>query len=154
MMRDEQRPPQRRVTDMAGDAVWGADVGFSGQYCESGKSFHEATFDLPPVAERLGFEVWRAHDLGEMLAARGLACDESVQVFELGHARYIERLLALDVRMSACLPWRIAVFTRAGATWFALADLVPAGVAPGPALAALLAEIEAKLRYVIAVSRI
>lgn len=47
------------------------------------------------------------------------------------------------------MPWRISVFTRDGATWIALGELVPPGEAPGPELAALLAEIREKLVLII-----
>ena len=119
-------------------------------YCvESSKSFYEATFDLKPVIQRLGFEVQQIHDLGEILQRKGIGLDEDCQVFELCNYRYMERLLALDMRLGLCLPWRISVFTRDGATWIALGELVPPGEAPGPELAALLAEIREKLVLII-----
>ena len=119
-------------------------------YCvESSKSFYEATFDLKPVIQRLGFEVQQIHDLGEILQRKGIGLDEDCQVFELCNYRYMERLLALDMRLGLCLPWRISVFTRDGATWIALGELAPRGEAPGPELAALLAEIREKLVLII-----
>ena len=119
-------------------------------YCvESSKSFYEATFDLKPVIQRLGFEVQQIHDLGEILQRKGIGLDEDCQVFELCNYRYMERLLALDMRLGLCLPWRISVFTRDGATWIALGELAPPGEAPGPELAALLAEIREKLVLII-----
>lgn len=119
-------------------------------YCvESSKSFYEATFDLKPVIQRLGFEVQQIHDLGEILQRKGIGLDEDCQVFELCNYRYMERLLTLDMRLGLLLPWRISVFTRDGATWIALGELVPPGEAPGPELAALLAEIREKLVLII-----
>lgn len=121
-------------------------------YCvESSKSFYEATFDLKPVIQRLGFEVQQIHDLGEILQRKGIGLDEDCQVFELCNYRYMERLLILDMRLGLLLPWRISVFTRDGATWIALADheTLAAGPDQPAELASLLEEIREKLVLMI-----
>ncbi|MGE5470820.1 MAG: DUF302 domain-containing protein [Bacteroidota bacterium] len=83
---------------------------------ESDKSFYEATFDLEPIVQRLGFVVLHAHDLGDLLRGEDSEPDDDCKVFEIGNYRQTERMLALDMRLSLLLPWRISVFTENGAT--------------------------------------
>lgn len=97
---------------------------------ESDKSFYEATFDLEPVVQRLGFVILHAHDLGDMLRGKDSEPDDDCKVFEICNYRQSEKMLALDMRLSLVLPWRIAVFTENGATKIGL-------IRPGPMLAAL-----------------
>jgi uncharacterized protein (DUF302 family) len=97
---------------------------------ESDKSFYEASVDLEEVILRLGFSVLQIHDSGDNLRSRGLDCDEEAKSFVVDSARLTERLLALDMRLSLALPWRISVFTEEGATKIGL-------LRPPPALAVL-----------------
>ncbi|AXS79279.1 DUF302 domain-containing protein [Dechloromonas sp. HYN0024] len=97
---------------------------------DSDKSFYEATTDLVPVIQRLGLNVLHIHDLGGMLDSRDIEFDDECQVFEVGNPRLVEKVLAIDRRLSLALPWRISVYTEDGITKIALAR-------PGPVLAAL-----------------
>lgn len=118
---------------------------------ESSKSFHEATFDLEPVVQRLGFVVLHTHKLGEILQHKGIDIDEECQVFDVGNYRYMERMLAIDPKLGLMLPWRILVFTEDGATKIGLirpARLL-AAFGDQPGLARLLDEIEEKLILIV-----
>lgn len=97
---------------------------------ESSKSFYEATFDLEPVIQRLGFVILHVHDLGETLRRRDIDLDDECKVFEVCNYRQTEKLLALNMRFSLALPWRISVFTENGATQISV-------IRPEPMLAAL-----------------
>jgi len=97
---------------------------------ESDKSFYEATFDLEPVIQRLGFVILHVHDLGDTLRRKDSEFDDDCKVFEICNYRQFEKLLAIDMRLSAALPWRISVFTENGATRIGL-------IRPAPMLAAL-----------------
>ena len=97
---------------------------------ESDKSFHEASFDLEPVIQRLGFVILHVHDLGDTLRRKGSEFDDDFKVFEICNYRQFEKLLAIDMRLSTALPWRISVFTENGATRIGL-------IRPAPMLAAL-----------------
>ncbi|PKO94234.1 MAG: hypothetical protein CVU16_03655 [Betaproteobacteria bacterium HGW-Betaproteobacteria-10] len=97
---------------------------------ESSKSFYEATFDLEPVVQRLGFVILNVHDLGETLRRREIDFDDECKVFEICNYRLFEKMLAIDMRLSMALPWRISVFTENGATKIGL-------VRPAPMLALL-----------------
>jgi len=97
---------------------------------ESDKSFYEATFDLEPVIQRLGFVILHVHDLGNMLRRKDREFDDDCKVFEICNYRQFEKLLAIDMRLSTALPWRISVFTENGATRIGL-------IRPAPMLAAL-----------------
>jgi len=97
---------------------------------ESDKSFYEATFDLEPVIQRLGFVILHIHDLGDTLRRKDSDFDDDCKVFEICNYRQFEKLLAIDMRLSAALPWRISVFTENGATRIGL-------IRPAPMLAAL-----------------
>jgi uncharacterized protein (DUF302 family) len=83
---------------------------------ESSKSFYEATFDLGPVIQRLGFVILHVHDISETLRRREIGLDDECQLFDICNYRQIEKLLAIDMQMSLTLPWRISVFTENGAT--------------------------------------
>lgn len=111
---------------------------------ESDKSFAEAVFDLPPVVQRAGFTVLNTYDFGETLFRKGAEFDEECAVFEIGSERYLAQLLALDVRLSMTLPWRISVFTEGSATKIGVAwqteTIASVGIAPR-----LVTELQQKL---------
>ena len=118
---------------------------------ESSKSFAEVIFDLEPVVQRLGFVILGSNDLGETLRRKGIDLDEECQVFDLCNYRYLERVLADDMRMALTVPWRISVFTEQGATKLGVLRppaMLPAK-APSAALAKVLAEIEEKLILIV-----
>lgn len=118
---------------------------------ESSKSFYEATFDLPPVVQRLGFVILHAQDLGEMLKRKEIDVDDECQVFDVCNYRQMEKMLALDIKLAMTLPWRITVFTEDGATKIGIVR--PASFLASQAgnlhLARLLAEIEEKLIQIV-----
>lgn len=118
---------------------------------ESDKSFYEATFDLEPVIQRLGFVVLRQQDLGETLRRGRIELDDDCKVFDICNFRHMEKMLAIDMRLSLLLPWRISVFTENGATKIGLIRPVPVLGAFGehPELGRLAAEIEEKMLQIV-----
>lgn len=118
---------------------------------ESDKSFYEATFDLAPVIQRLGFVVLHIHDLGETLRRREIDFDDDCQVFEVGNYRQFEKMLAIDIKLSLVLPWRISVFTENGATKIGLIrpEQMLAGLNQNPELARIAREIEEKMVQIV-----
>lgn len=118
---------------------------------ESSKSFYEATFDLEPVVQRLGFVVLHRHDLSETLRRKGIELDDDCQVFDICNYRDMEKLLAADLRLALTLPWRISVYTENGATKIGLirpATLL-AAVGGNADLARLAGEIEGRMRQIV-----
>ena len=87
---------------------------------DSDKSFYEATTDLVPVIQRLGLNVLQVHYLGGMLDSKDIEFDDECQVFEIGNPRLVEKVLAIETRLSAALPWRISVYTENGNTKIAV----------------------------------
>jgi uncharacterized protein (DUF302 family) len=118
---------------------------------ESDKSFYEATFDLEPVVQRLGFVVLHVHDLGETLRRKEIDLDDDCKVFEICNFRQMEKLLAIDMRLSLALPWRISVFTENGATKLGLIRPEPlmAALSQNTELARVAREIEEKMVQII-----
>lgn len=118
---------------------------------ESDKSFYEACSDLEPVVQRLGFVVLHAHDLADLLGGAEAEPDDECKVFEISHYRLSEKILAVDMRLSLLLPWRIAVFTEHGATKLGLLSPQPllAGLSSHPELFRLAGEVEAKMRQIV-----
>ena len=118
---------------------------------ESSKSFYEATFDLAPVVQRLGFAVLKIHDLGEAQHGKAIELDDECQVFEVSNDRLTGKLLAIDMRLSLGLPWRISVFTENGATKIGLLrpGFLLAGFPQTAELARLTLEIEEKLVQIV-----
>ncbi|MBS1143250.1 MAG: hypothetical protein H6R14_656 [Proteobacteria bacterium] len=111
---------------------------------DSDKSFYEASTDLVPVVQRLGLSVLHVHDLGAMLDSKEIEFDDACMVFEVANPRLVEKALAIDMRLSLALPWRIAVYTENGNTRISLLRPVSA-LAADPAAARLAQEIEEKL---------
>ena len=118
---------------------------------DSDKSFYEATTDLVPVIQRLGLNVLHVHDLGGMLDSKDIAFDDECQVFEIGNPRLVEKVLAIDMRLSAALPWRISVYTENGNTKIAVLRPVPmfAALSTDAVLARLAQELEEKLIQIV-----
>lgn len=118
---------------------------------DSDKSFYEATTDLVPVIQRLGLNVLHVHDLGGMLDSKAIEFDDECQVFEVGNPRLVEKMLAIDMRLSAALPWRISVYTENGNTKIALTRPLPllAALSQDVALARLAQELEEKLIQIV-----
>jgi uncharacterized protein (DUF302 family) len=118
---------------------------------DSDKSFYEATTDLVPVIQRLGLNVLQVHDLGGMLDSKHIEFDDECQVFEIGNPRLVEKMLAIDLRLSAALPWRISVYTENGNTKIAMLRPAPmlAALSSDAALARLAQELEEKLIQIV-----
>ncbi len=118
---------------------------------ESSKSFYEATFDLPPTIQRLGFVILATHELGEMLQGKAIDLDDECQVVDIVNYRYLEKLLAIDMRLSLTLPWRISVFTNNGATQIGVSrpDALLGLLGDNAELARITAEIEGKLMMIV-----
>lgn len=118
---------------------------------ESDKSFYEATFDLEPVIQRLGFAVLQQQDLSETLRRKHIELDDDCIVFDVCNFRQMEKMLAIDMGLSLLLPWRISVFTENGATKLGLIRPEPMLAAFGkhPELSRLAAEIEEKMVQII-----
>ncbi len=114
---------------------------------ESSKSFYEANFDLGPVIERLGFSILHRQDIGELLQRRGIDIDEDCQIHEVIHYRYAADLLAIDMRLSLALPWRISVFTENGTTRIGLVrpPALAEACSSDNEAARIVADIEARL---------
>jgi len=122
---------------------------------ESDKSFYEATFDLEPVIQRLGFAILHVHDLGDTLRRKDSEFDDDCKVFEICNYRQFEKLLAIDMRLSTALPWRISVFTENGATRIGLIRPAPmlAALGENAGLSRLAKAIEEKLIQIVDESR-
>ncbi len=118
---------------------------------ESSKSFYEVTFDLEPVVQRLGFTLLHTHDLSEALRRREIEFDDECQVFEICNYRQMEKMLAIDKRLSLTLPWRISVFTENGATRIGLIrpEQMLAMLCPNAELARLARESEEKVIQIV-----
>lgn len=118
---------------------------------ESSKSFYEVTFDLAPVIQRLGFVILHVHDLSETLRRKGCDLDDDCKLFEICNYRLLEKMLAIDMRLSMALPWRISVFTDSGATKIGLIRPTPmlSELDPNPEWLRLGRELEEKMIQIV-----
>jgi uncharacterized protein (DUF302 family) len=118
---------------------------------ESSKSFSEVIFDLEPVVQRLGFVVLHGHDLGDTLRRKGIDLDDDCQVFDICNYRQIEKMLAIDLRLSLALPWRISVYTENGATKIGLLrpESLLATLSDHPELVRLGREVEERVVQIV-----
>ena len=117
---------------------------------ESDKSFYEACFDLPPIVQRLGFVVLHSHDLSETMRRKDIDLDDDCQTFDVCNYRLMEKLLAIDMKLSLHTPWRISVFTEDGATKIGILRPLELAASSGEvALLRLAREIEEKLVQIV-----
>lgn len=118
---------------------------------ESSKSFSEVIFDLEPVVQRLGFMILHSHDISELLRRKEIDFDDDCHIFDVCNVRYVEKLLAIDMRLSLSIPWRISVFTENGATKIGLIrpEAWLSQLAMHADLARLAREIEEKLILIV-----
>ena len=118
---------------------------------ESSKSVYEASVDLESVVLRLGFVILHRHDLSAILRSKDIDLDDECQVFEICNYRQMEKMLAIDMRLSLALPWRISIFTENGDTKIGLISppTMLAGLAQHAELPRLLQEIEEKMRQIV-----
>lgn len=118
---------------------------------ESSKSFYEATFDLEPVVQRLGFDILHVHDLSETLRRKEIGLDDECRIFEICNYRLLEKLLAIDMRLGLTLPWRISVFTENGATKIGLMrpEFLSSLLGANPVLERLNRELEEKMVQIV-----
>lgn len=100
---------------------------------DTDKSFYEASTDLIPVAQRLGFTVLKTHALCDAQYHKDLAFDDDCLVCEVDNERLTEKLLSLDMRAGLVLPCRVTVYTDNGNTRIGL-------IRPVALLAALFGE--------------
>lgn len=115
---------------------------------ESSQAQAEICFQFEAFAQRLGFTVLAVHDLGESMLRRGRAFDEAGVVYSLVSWPVVDALLEHDPALVSCLPWRFAVYTRAGVSWLSFQPLqVPADTPPR--LQGLLATVEEKLLQLV-----
>jgi uncharacterized protein (DUF302 family) len=118
---------------------------------ESSKSFYEAGLELDPIVQRHGFVILNTHDLSETLRRKGIGLDDDCQVFEICNYRLAEKMLAIDMRFSLLVPWRISIFTENGATKIGLIRPTPIqqGLLDHPELSRIAREIEEKMIQII-----
>ena len=120
---------------------------------ESSKSFYEASLELPPVVQRLGFVVLASHDLGAKDSSRHkeIELDDDCTVFEVGNYRLTEKLLAADMQLALALPWRLTVFTENGATKIGMLrpTTMLSGLSQHIAVPGIAREIEEKLQQIV-----
>ena len=118
---------------------------------ESSKSFYEATFDLGPVIQRLGFVILHVHDLSETLRRREIGLDDECQIFDICNYRHVEKMLAIDMQLSLTLPWRISVFTENGATKIGVIrpEMQLAAVSGNADVSRIAREIEEKMIQIV-----
>jgi len=120
---------------------------------QSEKSLYEATTDLRAALLRGGFTVVGTRELGASGGGFAAECDEDCTLLTVDHPGYVRRLLELDMRLVLALPWRLAVFTQAGAT--RIGFLRPGAVIEGlsPEALVLATEVEEKLARIVDAAR-
>ena len=92
--------------------------------------------------------VLAVHDLGESMLRRGRAFDEAGVVYSLVSWPVVDALLEHDPALVSCLPWRFAVYTRAGVSWLSFQSLQVPADTPSR-LQGLLATVEDKLLQLV-----
>ena len=118
---------------------------------ESSKSFYEACFDLEPVIQRLGFVTLHVHDLNNTSRRKELELDDECKVFDICNYPLTEKLLAIDMRLSLALSWRVSVFTDNGVTRIGMIRPQPllAALSGNAEVARIAREIEEKITQII-----
>lgn len=118
---------------------------------ESSKSLYEASFDLEPVVQRLGFVILNSQNLGEILRRKDIELDEDCLVFDICNYRFVEKMLAIDISLGMMLPWRISIFTENGATKIGMLrpEALLKSCGQHPELLKIAAEMEEKMILIV-----
>ena len=115
---------------------------------ETNKTPAVAVEDLRAAVAKHGFGVLHAYDLKETLTSKGFPLEHACHILELCNPQQASKVLAEDMGMNIALPCRISVYEEGSKTKIATAlpTHLLAALSDAPALAAVAADVETKMK--------
>lgn len=109
---------------------------------ESGKEFEEAVSAIETKSKEKGFNVLAVHNVKATLESKGFS-RAPMKIVEICNARYVDQVLARDIRIALMLPCPIVVYEEEGKVKIsALRPRLIADFYPSPGIADIAAEVD------------
>ncbi|KKU32344.1 hypothetical protein A3K29_05915 [Candidatus Collierbacteria bacterium RIFOXYB2_FULL_46_14] len=113
------------------------------------KSFDEAVGAVERETLKAGFRVLYIHDVAETLKEKGLEI-EPLKIIEICNAKSAYAVLQADIKMGLCLPCKINVYRKDGATYISgMRPIILPQFFPEADLGNLPDEVDAVIRGII-----
>jgi uncharacterized protein (DUF302 family) len=110
---------------------------------QSTKGFEETVADVETKSREKGFNVLVVHDVKATLESKGFS-REPMKIVEICNAKYVDQVLAKDIKIALMLPCPVVVYVQDGKTFIStLRPKVIADFYPAADVAAIAAEVDA-----------
>lgn len=110
---------------------------------ESTKGFDETVAAVEAKSREKGFNVLTVHDVKATLESKGFS-REPMKIVEICNAKYVDRVLAKDVKIALMLPCPVVVYVTDGKALIStLRPRVIADFYPGEGIAEIAEEVDA-----------
>jgi uncharacterized protein (DUF302 family) len=109
---------------------------------ESSKGFDETVAAVEAKSGEKGFKVLAVHDVKATLESKGFS-REPMKIVEICNARYVDRILAKDIKIALMLPCPVVVYVQDGRTMIStLRPRIMADFYPTPGVAEIADEVD------------
>ncbi len=109
---------------------------------ESSKGFDETVAAVEAKSAEEGFKVLAVHDVKATLESKGFS-REPMKIVEICNARYVDRILAKDIKIALMLPCPVVVYVQDGRTMIStLRPRIMADFYPVPGVAEIADEVD------------
>jgi uncharacterized protein (DUF302 family) len=110
---------------------------------QSSKGFKETVAAVEATSREKGFNVLVVHDVKATLESKGFS-REPMKIVEICNAKYVDQVLAKDIKIALMLPCPVVVYIQDGKTFIStLRPKVIADFYPAADVAAIAAEVDA-----------
>ncbi|MCL5420991.1 MAG: DUF302 domain-containing protein [Nitrospirae bacterium] len=110
---------------------------------ESSKGFDEAVAAVEAKSREKGFNVLTVHDVKATLESKGFS-REPMKIVEICNAKYVDQVLAKDIKIALMLPCPVVVYVENGKTIIStLRPRILADFYPAPGVADIAEEVDA-----------
>ncbi len=109
---------------------------------ESSKGFDETVAAVEAKSGEKGFKVLCVHDVQATLVSKGFS-REPIKIVEICNVRYVDRVLAKDIKIALMLPCPVVIYVEKEKTYIStLRPSVLADFYPAANIAEIAAEVE------------
>ncbi len=116
---------------------------------QTNKGFEEAVSAVQAKSTEKGFKVLVVHDVKATLESKGFS-REPMKIVEVCNAKYVDQVLAKDIKISLMLPCPVVVYVREDKTFIStLRPKVLADFYPGAGIEEIAAEVDAIILAIV-----
>jgi uncharacterized protein (DUF302 family) len=120
---------------------------------ESTKGFEETVAAIEAKSKEKGFNVLAVHNVKATLESKGFA-RAPMKIIEICNAKYVDRILAKDIKIALMLPCPVVVYEEKGGVMIStLRPRVIADFYPSPGVAEIAAEVDRIVLSIVDESR-